>query len=72
MLASMFMIRAIVNIALLLCLIFMASYASAGNQQEEALSLSVQAMMQESVRDLAAPKLIGNKEENQEIGRAHV
>lgn len=61
----MFMIRAIVNIALLLCLIFMASYASAGNQQEEALSLSVQAMMQESVRDLAAPKLIGNKEENQ-------
>lgn len=59
------MIRAIVNIALLLCLIFMASYASAGNQQEEALSLSVQAMMQKSVRDLAAPKLIGNKAENQ-------
>lgn len=43
----------------------MASYAVAGNQREEALSLSVQAMMQKSVRDLAPPKLIGNKEDNQ-------
>lgn len=59
------MIRTVFNISLLLCLIFMASYAVAGNQREEALSLSVQAMMQESVRDLAPPKLIGNKKENQ-------
>ena len=43
---------------LLVSLIAVASICQAGNQKEEPLSNSVRAMMQKSISDLAAPKLM--------------
>ena len=43
---------------LLVSLIAMASICQAGNQKDEPLSNSVRAMMQKSISDLAAPKLM--------------
>lgn len=49
---------------LILSLVLWVGSAHAGNQKEEALSNSVKALMQKSVSDLAAPKLIfANKQE---------
>ena len=48
------------------CLLFAANACFAGNQKEEALSNSVKAMMQKSISDLAAPKLLfANEAEGQ-------
>ena len=41
-----------------ICLIAIASICQAGNQKEEPLSNSVKSMMQKSISDLAAPKLM--------------
>ncbi len=46
-----------------LVLIFLATSVMAGGQREEALSHSVKALMQKSVSDLAAPKLMFADEE---------
>ena len=43
---------------LILCLFFWASASFAGAQKEEPLSNSVKSMMQKSISDLAAPKLM--------------
>ena len=43
---------------LLVCLIAMASICQAGSQKEEPLSNSVRTMMQKSISDLGAPKLM--------------
>lgn len=43
---------------LLLIIIFFTNPAFAGNQKEEALSNSVKAMMQKTISDLGAPKLM--------------
>lgn len=43
---------------LIITLLFWAAYASAGDQREEDLSNSVKAVMQKSVSDVAAPKLL--------------
>ncbi len=43
---------------LLICLLTAASVCQAGNQKEEPLSDSVKSMMQKSISDLAAPKLM--------------
>lgn len=49
-----------------LALIFLATSVMAGGQREEALSHSVKALMQKSVSDLAAPKLMfSDKEQGQ-------
>ena len=53
-----------VSIAALISL-SMVSFAYAGGQREEPLSNSVKALMQKSISDRAAPRLI-------QIGRAHV
>jgi soluble lytic murein transglycosylase-like protein len=51
---------------LMLLLLFLATNVIAGGQREEDLSHSVKAMMQKSVSDLAAPKLMfSNKEQGQ-------
>ncbi len=44
--------------AILVTLIFAASVCQAGNQKEEQLSHSVKALMQKSISDLGAPKLM--------------
>lgn len=50
----------------ILGLVFWAGNLYAGNQKEEALAHSVKAMMQKSVSDLAAPKLVfADKQEGQ-------
>ena len=43
---------------LLICLLATASICQAGNQKEEPLSNSVKAMLQKSISDLGAPKLM--------------
>ncbi len=43
---------------LLICLLAAASVCQAGNQKEEPLSDSVKSMLQKSISDLAAPKLM--------------
>lgn len=48
---------------LILCTLLWASISHAGGQKEEPLSISVQALMQKSISDLAAPRLIFASEE---------
>ncbi|HAJ71766.1 MAG TPA: transglycosylase, partial [Methylophilaceae bacterium] len=55
------------RILLLGLLLQLASVCYAGNQQEEALSASVQAMMQKSISDQAAPRLIFDNQDEAKI-----
>ena len=52
------MIKQYLTHIFLLVLIFAASICQAGNQKEEQLSNSVKALMQKSISDLGAPKLM--------------
>ncbi|MDX1915383.1 MAG: lytic transglycosylase domain-containing protein [Methylophilus sp.] len=55
------------RILLLGFLLQLAAVCYAGNQQEEALSASVQAMMQKSISDQAAPRLIFDNQDEAKI-----
>ncbi len=57
----------VMRILLLGLLLQLASVCYAGNQQEEALSASVQAMMQKSISDQAAPRLIFDNQDEAKI-----
>ena len=57
----------VMRILLLGLLLQLASVCYAGNQQEEALSASVQAMMQKSISDQAAPRLIFDNQDEAKV-----